>query len=150
MDYYGAGLLVLPLLRWSWRCSHRPPLRHTGLTALLWQLPRPAPSALAALPHQCPARFRVLCIVCIPLRFCSLLSARCLGPQITMLKQCFVFRNLKISYLLFLFSNILFLFCNLLDLSSYLLFQFNNFPPSSTDLVFGQLNPSITAGPQLY
>ena len=38
-----------PRLRRSWRTRHRPPLRHTGLTALPW--PRPAPSALAAPPR---------------------------------------------------------------------------------------------------
>ena len=44
-----------------------------GLTAaalrLPWPLARPAPSALAAPPHQCPAHFRVtvLRLVCIPL-----------------------------------------------------------------------------------
>ena len=52
----------------------RAPLRHTGLTALPWPL---APSALAAPPHQCPARFRVLSVPSVhsPVRTCD--SARC-------------------------------------------------------------------------
>ena len=84
------GMLARPRLRRSWR-SRGPgdptrdpavlaiPLRHTGLTALPWlgppagPLPRPAPSALAAPPRQCPARFRVLRLVCVPLSVPSIL-----------------------------------------------------------------------------
>ena len=61
------GMLALPRLRRSWRSRHRTPLRHTGLTALQWPLARPAPSALEAPQHQCPARFQVLRPVCISL-----------------------------------------------------------------------------------
>ena len=75
------GMLARPRLRRSWRSRHRPPLRpHTGHRRRRPHCPPdhghpggaaprpgPAPSALAAPPRQCPARIRVLCLVCIPL-----------------------------------------------------------------------------------
>ena len=58
----------------AWRSRHRPPLRHTGLTALPWPLSRPAPSARApAAPSVSRPIFRVPCRVCIPLSTFSIL-----------------------------------------------------------------------------
>ena len=80
---WNGELFSWPRLRRSWQTRHRPPLRHTGLTAQPWslcgqrlrrqRLRRSAPPA-----RLCPARFLGSSAECAfpspPFRFCSLFS----------------------------------------------------------------------------